>query len=65
MKQMNMTVKFHPMYAAANMLGYDIPKLFWIAKSSQRGYESLAAPAPICPVVVFKSHIRPLASRVC
>ena len=32
MKQMNMTVKFHPMYAAANMLGYGLPFMNEICK---------------------------------
>ena len=32
MKQMNMTVKFHPMYAVANMLGYGLPFMNEICK---------------------------------
>ena len=32
MKQMNMTVKFHPMYAAANILGYGLPFMNEICK---------------------------------
>ena len=61
MKQMNMTVKFHPMYAAANMLGYGLPFMneickrayisgrpFLVAKNEDGNWRILEKVIPTC-----------------